>query len=102
MPGDLDVLYDGFSFDHIAQMRLISTMDIHRGAVSRTGKGHMLAVIAEREADRKQMSRWQVAVTFDIFTEAALFAVALFITLGLQLTFSKKFVVLLAFGLRVP
>ncbi|KAM7188890.1 hypothetical protein V8F20_010399 [Naviculisporaceae sp. PSN 640] len=48
------------------------------------------------------ISRWQVVVALDIFTEVSLFAVALFLTLGLQLSVSKKIVVLLAFGLRVP
>ncbi|KAM7210231.1 hypothetical protein V8F06_014383 [Rhypophila decipiens] len=48
------------------------------------------------------IGRWQAAVSFDIFTELALFAVALFMTLGLQLSVSKKLVVVLAFGLRLP
>lgn len=49
-----------------------------------------------------QMSRWQAAYSFDIFTELALFSVAIYMTLGLQLSFTKKLVVLLAFGLRLP
>jgi len=49
-----------------------------------------------------QISRWQAAYSFDIFTELALFAVAIYMTLRLQLSFSKKAVVLLAFGLRLP
>ncbi|KAK3317954.1 hypothetical protein B0H66DRAFT_555879 [Apodospora peruviana] len=48
------------------------------------------------------LSRWQAVVAFDVFTEAALFGVAVYMTVGLQLDFSKKTVVLLAFALRLP
>ena len=38
----------------------------------------------------------------DMITELGLFAIAIVMTYGLRLSLSKKLVVLLAFGLRLP
>ncbi|KAK0641657.1 hypothetical protein B0T16DRAFT_461695 [Cercophora newfieldiana] len=47
------------------------------------------------------LARWQVTAVFDIVTELGIFGVAAYMTHGLKTTVSKKFVVLIAFGLRV-
>ncbi|KAK0715148.1 hypothetical protein B0H67DRAFT_553733 [Lasiosphaeris hirsuta] len=47
------------------------------------------------------LARWQATAAFDITTEVGLFAVAVYMTQGLQLDRSKKSVVLFAFGLRL-
>ncbi|KAK3353306.1 hypothetical protein B0T25DRAFT_207929 [Lasiosphaeria hispida] len=47
------------------------------------------------------LARWQATAAFDMATEVGLFAVAVYMTQGLQLDRSKKFVVLFAFGLRL-
>lgn len=49
-----------------------------------------------------QFIRWQVVAAFDIITEVSLFGIAVYMTYGLQLSFSNKTVVLLAFALRLP
>lgn len=49
-----------------------------------------------------QFLRWQVITAFDVITEVALFATSTYLLFGLQMSLEKKFVVILAFGLRLP
>ena len=49
-----------------------------------------------------QLDRWKAVGVMDILTELGLFAVAIIMTYSLRLPFSKKIIVLLAFGLRMP
>ena len=49
-----------------------------------------------------QFVRWQVVAAFDIITEVLLFSTSIYMVKSLQLSLSKKFVVILAFGLRLP
>jgi hypothetical protein len=46
--------------------------------------------------------RWQIVAAFNIIIELALFSATIYIIQGLQLALSKKLVVVLAFGLRLP
>ncbi len=49
-----------------------------------------------------QFVRWQVVAGFDIITELALVSLSAYIVQGLLMTPRKKFMVILAFGFRLP
>jgi uncharacterized membrane protein len=49
-----------------------------------------------------KLVRWDVVGAFDIVTELALFLSSILLVKGLQLSFSKKCVVIMAFAFRLP
>lgn len=50
----------------------------------------------------RQLLRWQLIGAFDIVTELALFAMAVYLLMGLRMPFQLKAFVISAFAFRLP
>lgn len=49
-----------------------------------------------------ELLRWEIIGAFDVLTEVALFAMAIYLVLDLRITLQLKVFVVLAFAFRVP
>jgi len=48
-----------------------------------------------------QFARWQVLTAVDIITELVIFALSIYLVIGLQMPAKRKTVIVVAFGLRL-
>ena len=55
----------------------------------------------ETAIDFQQFIRWQIITAFDIIIEILLFAISIYLVVGLKLRLARKNVVVTAFGFRL-
>ena len=57
---------------------------------------------AFREPTNIQLLRWQLISAFDVITEFIMLTLIIGLVFNLQMTFKKKFIVVLGFAFRLP